>query len=113
MALDRRALLVNAASWLLISRLALVVIPFPRLARKISWTVTRAAGQVAFKAVCLPEAIAARQMLNRSGVAGVLHFGAAKGTRKRLDAHVRLDAAGVEVTGYPIAADFPEIACVV
>jgi hypothetical protein len=44
---------------------------------------------------------------------GVMHFGAAKGTGKPFDAHALLDAAGAEVTGYPVAKQFAEIACFV
>jgi hypothetical protein len=43
----------------------------------------------------------------------VLHFGAAKGKDKPIDAHAWLDAAGIEVTGYPVARQFAEIACFV
>lgn len=57
--------------------------------------------------------LAARVMLKRRGVASVMHFGAAKGETKPLDAHAWLDAAGVEVTGYPVAKGFSEIACFV
>jgi hypothetical protein len=32
---------------------------------------------------------------------------------KPLDAHAWLDAAGVEVPGYPVAENFAEIACFV
>ena len=124
------------------ARLALIFIPFPRLARRlgafappadpriaqagattapdqarlaqdIGWAVTRAARYVPFKAVCLPQAMAAQAMLNRRGIKSVMHFGAAKGTDKPLDAHAWLDAAGVEVTGYPVAENFAEIACFV
>jgi hypothetical protein len=138
----RRALLAEAVACLLVARLALIFIPFPRLARwlgtfvpptdpravairkgsasnqalsaeQIGWAVTRAARYVPFKAVCLPQAMAARVMLKRRGVKSVMHFGAAKGTEKPLDAHAWLDAAGVEVTGYPVAAGFAEIACFV
>jgi hypothetical protein len=138
----RRALLAEAVACLLVARLALIFIPFPRLARglgtfvpptdpravairqgsapnqtlsaeQIGWAVTRAARYVPFKAVCLPQAMAARVMLKRRGVKSVMHFGAAKGTDKPLDAHAWLDAAGVEVTGYPVAAGFAEIACFV
>jgi hypothetical protein len=138
----RRALLLEAVAWLLLARLALVFIPFPRLARRlgtfvppadarvaqasaprsdetarlageVGWAVTRAARHVPFKAVCLPQAMAARVMLRRRGVSSVLHFGAAKGEKKPIDAHAWLDAAGVEVTGYPLAKDFAEIACFV
>jgi hypothetical protein len=136
----RRALLAEAVAWLLLTRLALLLVPFPRLARRlgtfvppsdaravaarmsgapfattlaeeIGWAVTRAARHVPFNAVCLPQAMTARIMLKRRGVGSVLHFGAAKGDQKPLDAHAWLDAAGVEVTGYPVAAKFTEIAC--
>jgi len=137
----RRALLAEAVLCLLAARLALIFIPFPRLARRlgdfvppsdpralrakvpvdaeaplaqeIGWAVTRAARYVPFKAVCLPQALAARAMLKRRGVKSVMHFGAAKGQEKPLDAHAWLDAAGVEVTGYPVAKQFAEIACFV
>lgn len=138
----QRLLLAEAAVCLLAARLALVFIPFPRLARRlgtfvppsdprsaggraagapeqqriaeaVGWAVTRAARHVPFDAVCLPQAMAARFMLKRRGVASVMHFGAARGEAKPLDAHAWLDAAGVEVTGYPIARDFAELACFV
>jgi hypothetical protein len=138
----RRRLLVEAAFWLLVARIALLAVPFPRLARRIGdfvppsdervarawqrgsaadasiaeeigWATVRAARHVPFKAVCLPQAMAARIMLRRRGVPSVLHFGAAKGRDRPIDAHAWLDAAGVEVTGYPVAADFAEIACFV
>jgi hypothetical protein len=35
------------------------------------------------------------------------------GETKPLDAHAWLDAAGVEVTGYPVPGRFAEIACFV
>ena len=138
----RRALLAEAVAYLFAARLALIFIPFPRLARRlgtfvppadpravavrvgtapdqaqlaedIGWAVTRAARYMPFRAVCLPQAMAARVMLKRRGVSSVMHFGAAKGTEKPLDAHAWLDAAGVEVTGYPVAENFAEIACFV
>ena len=136
----RRALVVEAVTCLLLARLALVFVPFPKLARRlgdfvppgdrrvlaarvpapqaalaeeVGWAVTRAARHVPFKAVCLPQAMAAQAMLRRRGIASVMHFGAARGSDKPLDAHAWLDAAGVEVTGYPVDARFAEIACFV
>ncbi len=138
----RRALIAEAAAWLLIARLALLLAPFPMIARRlgafvppadprvaevaapttpeqaktarlVSWAVTRAAAHVPFRAVCLPQAMAGRIMLRRRGVASAMHFGAAKGTEKALDAHAWLDAAGVKVTGYPVGPQFAEIACFV
>jgi hypothetical protein len=129
-------------AWLLSARLALIFIPFPRLARQlgtfvppsdpralqasttysqddvlvaeaVGWAVTRAARHVPFEAVCLPQAMAARIMLKRRGVNSVLHFGAQMGQDKPIDAHAWLDAAGVEVTGYPVAKTLAEIACFV
>ncbi len=138
----RRALLVEAVTWLLLARLSLIFISFQKVARhlgtfvaptdpralreraenshdhanlaeEIGWAVTRAARHVPFKAVCLPQAMAARIMLRRRGVDSVLHFGARIGQDKPIDAHAWLDAAGVEVTGYPVAKTFAEIACFV
>jgi hypothetical protein len=40
-----------------------------------------------------------------------MHFGTAKGEALTLSAHAWLDAAGVEVTGYPLDGSFAEIAC--
>ncbi len=136
----RRALVIEAVALLPLARLGLIVVSFPKLARRlgdfvppndpralaareagaqaalaeeIGWAVTRSARYVPFKAVCLPQAMAARVMLKRRGVSSAMHFGAARGQDKPLDAHAWLDAAGVEVTGYPVAKTFVEIACFV
>lgn len=136
----RRALLAEAVLWLWLARLALIFVPFPTIARRlgtfvpphdararlaqtrtaqaelagdIGWAVTRAARYLPFKAVCLPQAMAARVMLQRRGVTSVMHFGAAKGKDKPIDAHAWLDAAGVEVTGYPVEQGFAEVGCFV
>jgi hypothetical protein len=140
---QRRALVVEAVLGLFVARLALIFLPVSQLARclgtivppddarvgnanaaainfdqalvakDVSWAVTRVACYVPFKAVCLPQAMAAHNMLSRRGVASVMHFGAAKGQSRSLEAHAWLDAAGVEVTGYPVEERLSEIACVV
>ena len=140
--LDRQSLLVEAAIQLAIARVQLKTIPFPRLARrwdafvppadprartglasapearataarKVGDAVQRAARNVPFGAVCLPQAMAARRMLARRSIHSVMHFGAAKGQDKPIDAHAWLDAAGVKVTGYPVANGFVEMGCFV
>ena len=139
---SKKAMAVEALVLLAIARLALVVIPFPRLARligtfvlpqdprvalahagaapvqaELATTIGRivllAANAAPFRAVCLPQALAARAMLSRRGIASVLSFGAARGDDKLFETHAWLDAAGVEVTGYPVANDFTRIACFV
>lgn len=138
----RRALLIEAALYLLLARLTLIIVPFPRLSHRIGtfvgpadprairaqqdklpdqahtalevgWAVSRAAGYVPFKAMCLPQAMSAKAMLRRRRIKSVLHFGTTGGKKAALVAHVWLDAAGVEVTGYPVGNEFTEIACFV
>jgi len=140
--LARQALLVEAAVDLLVSRVLLKTVAFPKLARhwgdfvpptdpraasglvrladdqaamagKVGDAVRRAARNVPFGAVCLPQAMAARRMLARRSIPSVMHFGAAKGQEKPIDAHAWLDAAGVKVTGYPVANGFVEMGCFV
>jgi hypothetical protein len=79
----------------------------------IASMVALAARNVPFRTVCLPQAMAARAMLERRGIASVMHFGAGFGKVKPIDAHAWLDAAGMPVTGYPISPDMAEIACFV
>jgi len=142
----RRALIAEAAALLLVLRLALLLVPFPwlarrlgaflapadprvaaacaattaeaaRLAREVGWAVTRGAAHAPFEAVCLSQAMAARIMLKRRGVASVMRFGAAlapgRPPGRPLVTHAWLDAAGVKVTGYPAARGFAEIGCFV
>jgi hypothetical protein len=143
LSVHHRVLLMEAVACLVIARAALILVPFPRLARRlgtfvpptdsrviaasaagsseqsaiarqIRWAVTLAARNVSFEAVCLPRAMAARMMLARRGVPSVLHFGGrTAGEPKVLQAHAWLDAAGVEVTGYPLDHSLAEIACFV
>lgn len=137
----RRALAAEAVVYLVAARLSLMFVSFPRLARhlgtlvspsdprasmtrpyapshtqlakEVGWAVTSAARYVPFRAVCLPQALAAQAMLRRRGVHSVTHFGAARGTEKPVYAHAWLDAAGVQVTGFPVAENFTEISCFV
>jgi hypothetical protein len=134
---SRRLLLAEAVYWLGAARVALIAIPFrdlaarfggvctpeqakalaPRkysesdhaIAREVGWAVTRAARYVPFRAVCLPQAIAAQAMLRRRGVASVMHFGVATHKNAPMDAHAWLDVGEIEVTGFPVRDDFVEL----
>jgi hypothetical protein len=104
----RRALMIEAVLWLALIRLALMIVPFrrvagwlgdlappgkaaepstigprgedgARLAREIGWVVSRTASNVPFKALCLHQAIVAKIMLRRRGVPSTLYFGVAPG----------------------------------
>ena len=79
------------------------------IAGEISWAVTRAAAHVPFKAVCLPQAMVAQAMLKRRGIASVVHFGTRRTDEKPIDAHAWVEAAGVEVTGYPMPENMTPI----
>ncbi|MBS0472124.1 MAG: lasso peptide biosynthesis B2 protein [Proteobacteria bacterium] len=133
----QRGAVVEAVAALALARLALMFLPFHRIAawfgtavspkgdegaqlqcldeaqiervRVVSWAVTRAARYVPFRAVCLPQAIAAMALLKRRGIASVMHFGVRKEPGKALDAHAWLDAGGIEVTGYPVSDGFVEV----
>jgi len=141
-----KALAIEATFAVSLAALALRFVPFPRLAARlgvftspqearaliarravgdleaglaaqVGWAVRAAAQRAPFEALCLAQAIAARMMLARRGVASALHFGAARSAAaaslaEGFDAHAWLDAAGVEVVGYPADA-YAEIGCFV
>ena len=139
------ALLAEATLRLAAARIAIATVPFSRIAREmgglmppvqagalaaerapsvadeavareIGWAVTCAARYLPFRAVCLPQAIAAHAMLKKRGIFGIVHFGTARGEAEgktlSLEAHAWLNAGDVEVTGYPVEAGFTEIACI-
>jgi hypothetical protein len=137
----RQALVAEACASMLAARL-LLLLPFPRVARRlgefvapgdprvaqraaattadqaataraIGWAVKSAAPFMPFRSVCLQQAMAAQAMLRRRGIASVMHFGASPSDARAIEAHAWLDAAGVKVTGYPIPRDMGKIACFV
>lgn len=142
----RRGLLVAEASLLLLAaRIAVAMLPFRRVARwlgtpvppsalvapaprerpddratMVSWAVRFAAGRLPVEAVCLPQAMAARAMLRRRGVAATLHLGVWRDHRAAAaidpdapPAHAWLEAAGQRVTGYPVDPALVEVAAFV
>ena len=132
----RKLLIGEAVVFLALSRLALVFVPFQHLAgrfgrlavpdapspgetlsetqidtaKAVGWAVTRSARYAPFRAVCLPQAIAAQAMLRRRDVPTVMHFGVAKIAGEPLAAHAWLHAGSIEVTGFPMLHEFTEIA---
>jgi len=78
-------------------------------ARDVGWAVTRAAAYVPIPARCLAQALAARAMLRRRGIGNIMHIGVARPDSASFEAHAWLEAAGVEVTGYPVPLQLREI----
>jgi hypothetical protein len=129
----QRLLVLEAAIRLTAARLAILAIPFPRIAKRlgrlnpphpqsnpapgretdaleVAWAIDRAARILPFNLVCLPRALAGYRMLSRRGIPGRLHFGASRSQEKSsLNTHAWLDACGVEVTGYPEAHNCVEL----
>jgi len=136
---DRRALIFEAAIWLVLARMVIRFVPFswighrigrlhppgggapnqfrnsapadgPVVARSISWAINRAALVLPLRLVCLPRALAAWQMLRRRGISGRVHFGASRRpSQEPRNNHAWVDACGIEVTGYPEAHNCVEI----
>ena len=133
--LSRRqcSLLLEAAFWLVLSRLVVMFVCFPRIARhigrlhapadlradssqdaadarEISWAIDRSVRLLPVRLVCLPQALAAWQMLHLRGIWSRVHFGASREPQwAPLTTHAWVDACGVEVTGYPEAHHCVEI----
>jgi hypothetical protein len=82
-------------------------------ASDVGWAVTRIAAPFPTAAMCLAQAMAARAMLRRRGIGSILHLGVAKSRAAPFEAHAWLEAAGVEVTGYPVPPHLREIGCLV
>jgi hypothetical protein len=104
---SEQLLLLEAAFLLGFARIATALLPFRVLAgwfshvptrlmqeaqpsecRKIGTAVERAARNVPWKAVCLPQAIAAKLMLSRRGYPAIVHFGVGRNAGGKLIAHV-------------------------
>lgn len=77
----------------------------------VGWAVTRVAAYFPLSARCLAQALAARAMLRRRGIGSVMHVGVARSGAASFEAHAWLQAAGVEVTGYPVPPHLREIGC--
>ena len=82
-----------------------------RTAARIGWAIARAARALPFDVACLPQALVARHMLRRRGIASVMFLGVERD--KPLDevgTHAWLVAGDVPVAGVPQAARYKAFA---
>src|SRR5690242_11484210 len=110
---------------LLVVRLLLALLPFPRVLRllrvapgresggrrsaaeagEVGRAIARAARHVPFRAVCLEQAFAAALMLRRRGLAATVHLGVAReASEPELKAHAWSRCCDIPVTGEGVAA---------
>lgn len=82
------------------------------LADMVCWAVDRAAKRSPLRSLCFERGIAAQWMLRRRGVDGTLFFGVAPRPMgdKALDAHVWVQAEGLDVTGTPATGRYAVLA---
>ncbi len=129
----KRALLVEAAAWLLVARVAILALRFPRIARRlgrlhspaeagvfgasdpeaarsIAWAIDRAARFLPVRLECLPRALAAQRMLTRRKLDCRVHFGVMRSAwREAVQTHAWVDSSAIEITGFPAAYQSKEI----
>ena len=127
----RRRMLLEAATLLLLARLALRILPFRRLRwffdraphgpqlqgdqrqqvrREVAWAIDRAAAHLPGQTVCFPRGIAAQLMLVRRRVGVTLYYGAATLPGRGLSSHVWVQDGDIGVVGHQEAAQFKVLA---
>lgn len=126
-----RVCLLEAAFWLGIARLAILVLPFrwvaPCLGRtmaqspektgttpaglldRISWAVAAASRHLPWDCLCLAQALAGKAMLRSRGVPSTFYLGVAKSGEAQLQAHAWLRCGELILTGRPGMAGFTVI----
>jgi hypothetical protein len=114
-------LLLEAAIWLGIAKLSLLIIPFrwiapflgrqiaetperekseqKNIAEQISWAVQTASKHLPWECNCLAQAIAGKTMLTRRGITSTLYLGLTKNREENLKAHAWLRSGNVIVIG--------------
>lgn len=125
-----RALALEAACLLALASLLLVLLPFrhiarwlgnlngemeaetdPAVASAIGRAVERAARHLPWQPLCLPQALAARSMLQRRAIPSTLHFGMRlEGDDRTMRAHAWVTTGATGVVGVPAAGDFTVLA---
>ena len=135
---SERKLLHEAVFWLGVSRAAILVLPFRRIAshlgrhmaetphstisdaeqaatiRVVSRIIEVAARNLPWECKCLAQALAARAMLHRRGIPSTLYLGVGKDEQAQLIAHAWLRCGDEILTGnegveqYAVVATFAE-----
>ena len=129
----QRALALEALAWLGVMRLALRMMPFPRLvawlrlepgetpaaipdqsvpsmaAERVGWAVRAVAARTPWESACLVQALAAARMLQARRLAPTLYLGVARqpGLPDQLHAHAWLRCGGLILTGESESRRFP------
>ncbi len=127
---SRRQLLAEAFVLLGVSRLALLLLPFKRIAphlgrqgedvyaadakqtaaaKGVGWAVRIASTHTPWQSKCLAQAMAAKRMLNRRKIRNTLYLGLAKDDSGKMVAHAWIFCGSLPLTG---AADTPRYAVV-
>lgn len=89
----------SVAPWTLKPRPSDAGIPHPHLESRVSRSLVRAARLLPGQSLCLPQAMAAKWMLERRGHPATIHLGAGTSGGTRLHAHAWLEAGGAIITG--------------
>ena len=124
---DKRMLL-HAAAWLAFARIMLLVLPFPRLAkrlsakedasesapdpeliRRIGHAVQTAAGSLPWRSDCFPQGIAGWMVLKHHGYTGTIHLGVERSGEKDLVGHAWLTYGDTVITGGEDLGRYAEI----
>jgi hypothetical protein len=111
-------MLLHATVWLALARLALLVLPFrrlaarlcremdkgdgspdPRLLERIGYAIRTAAANVPWRSDCFPQSIAGRMLLKHYGYASTIHLGVEKVGDKDVAGHAWLTCGGTVITG--------------
>ena len=126
-----RLLLLEAALWLGLARLALLIVPFRRLApilgrkmaespledssdpevlERVAWAVRVASRYTPWQTKCLAQAVAGKAMLRRRGLASTLYLGLARSGDAGLEAHAWLRCGRRILTGEDLMDRYTAVA---
>ena len=114
-----KALAVEAANWLLLTRLAVILLPYrylrkmlgrpqvvatcpeidEQVVRRIGWMIRRVAPRMPIKCTCVPQALSAKYMLKHRGINSTLYLGLGNSETRGTMGHAWLKVNQITVTG--------------